>query len=73
MYTFDKTERITVRLTDNQKRFVDVMAASMDLSPSEYVRQLIDIAIFGYNNTLPLDEAPGDPEPSDFYDRSWYI
>lgn len=69
MYTKELTTRITVRLDPIQLEFIESMAAVMDMTPSQYIRQTIDIARFGYYNTLPLD-VPADVEEVDPYVNS---
>lgn len=43
MYTKDKNNRITLRLSDEQYAYVREEATFMDVTPSEYVRMLINV------------------------------
>lgn len=50
MYTKDKTNRITLRLNDEQFEFVKFNADILGVSPSEFLRILI-------NSTLALSKS----------------
>lgn len=43
MYTKDKSNRITLRLSDEQFAFVKENSEIMDVSPSEFIRILINM------------------------------
>lgn len=53
MYTQDKRHRITVRLNDNQFEFVKRSADLVDVSPSDFLRMVINAAM----STTPDLEA----------------
>lgn len=42
MYTKDKNNRITLRLNDQQMEFVKASAEPLDVSPSEFLRMVIN-------------------------------
>lgn len=44
MYTKDKTHRITLRLTDDQFEFVCENADTLGVSPSDFLRMVINSA-----------------------------
>lgn len=45
MYTKDKSNRITLRLNDEQFAFVRVNAEALDVSPSDFLRMVINLAM----------------------------
>lgn len=45
MYTKDKTHRITLRLNDEQFAFVQLNAEMLDVSPSDFLRMVINSAL----------------------------
>ena len=45
MYTKDKAHRITLRLNDNQFNFVKDNADMLDVSPSEFLRMVVNANI----------------------------
>lgn len=45
MYTKDKTQRITLRLNEEQFAFVATICDALGVSPSEYLRMMINLAI----------------------------
>jgi len=45
MYTKDKTHRITLRLNDEQFMFVAESAAFLDVSPSDFLRMVINSSL----------------------------
>ena len=47
MYTKDKTNRITLRLNDDQMQFVRSSADLMSISPSDFIRMVINMTMFG--------------------------
>ena len=49
MYTKDKSNRITLRLNDEQFEYVKANADMLDVSPSEFLRMVI-------NSTLALSK-----------------
>lgn len=48
MYTKDKHNRITLRLNDDQFQFVKMNAAQLDVSPSDFLRMVVNSAMFSY-------------------------
>jgi hypothetical protein len=44
MYTKDKTHRITLRLTDEQFDFVKLNSDTLGVSPSDFLRMVINTA-----------------------------
>lgn len=45
MYTKDKTNRITLRLTDDQFEFVKQNADFLGVSPSEFLRMVVNASM----------------------------
>jgi menaquinone-dependent protoporphyrinogen IX oxidase len=45
MYTKDKTHRITLRLNDEQFEFVKANAEMLDVSPSDFLRMVINSSL----------------------------
>lgn len=45
MYTKDKTHRITLRLNEEQFEFVKLNAEMLDVSPSDFLRMVINSAL----------------------------
>lgn len=45
MYTKDKAQRITLRLNEEQFDFVRVQAEILDVSPSEFLRMVVNAAL----------------------------
>lgn len=45
MYTKDKTQRITLRLNEQQFAFVGTICEALGVSPSEYLRMMINLAM----------------------------
>ena len=45
MYTKDKTNRITLRLNDEQYSFVVHNAETLDVSPSDFLRMVINASL----------------------------
>lgn len=46
MYDNDKKQRITLRLNEEQFEFVRVSAERQDITPSEWLRQLVNSVMF---------------------------
>lgn len=60
MYTKDKSNRITLRLNDDQFAFVRANADQLDVSPSDFLRMVINSALStarAVHNGMPADEA----------------
>ena len=53
MYTNDKTHRITLRLNENQFEFVKSQADMLGVSPSEFLRMVINSAMVTASNVHP--------------------
>ena len=47
MYTKDKTQRITLRLNDEQFTFVKTVSDALGVSPSEYLRMMVNLSMTG--------------------------
>jgi uncharacterized protein (DUF1778 family) len=45
MYTKDKAQRITLRLNEEQFEFVRVQAEILEVSPSEFLRMVVNTAL----------------------------
>lgn len=54
MYTGDKSHRITLRLNESQFDFVRGSADILGVSPSDFLRMVINIAMAS-NNLVPPD------------------
>lgn len=54
MYTKDKTNRITLRLNDEQFAYIVDSAGQLDVSPSDYLRMVINVAMVSQKK---LDEG----------------
>lgn len=52
MYTKDKTHRITLRLNDEQMNFVLKDAEMFGVSPSEYIRMILNASIALYKDGM---------------------
>jgi len=50
MYTKDKSQRITLRLNDEQFTFVKTVSDALGVSPSEYLRMMVNLAMVGAKN-----------------------
>ena len=50
VYLGDKSHRITLRLNDNQFSFVKDGADAMDVSPSDFLRMTINVAMTNQKN-----------------------
>lgn len=51
MYTKDKSNRITLRLNEEQFTFVKTVADALGVSPSEYLRMMVNLSMTGAKNT----------------------
>lgn len=47
MYTKDKSNRITLRLNEEQFVFVKTVADALGVSPSEYLRMMVNLSMTG--------------------------
>lgn len=50
MYTKDKSQRITLRLNEEQFTFVKTVSDALGVSPSEYLRMMVNLSMTGANN-----------------------
>ena len=50
MYTKDKSQRITRRLNEEQFTFVKTVADALGVSPSEYLRMMVNLSMVGAQN-----------------------
>lgn len=48
MYTKDKSHRITLRLNDEQFEFVTMNSEQLDVSPSDFLRMVINSSLFAW-------------------------
>lgn len=55
MYSKDKTNRITLRLTNDQMDFVAYSSTELGISPSDYLRMIINISIASCKTSLAKD------------------
>lgn len=51
MYTKDKSQRITLRLNEQQFDFVKTVADALGVSPSEYLRMMVNLSMVGAQNS----------------------
>lgn len=51
MYTKDKSNRVTLRLNEQQFEFVRMQAEIMGVSPSEFLRVVINTVMCSFNGT----------------------
>lgn len=66
MYDKDKRQRITVRVTDEQMDFIRSQTDVLGISPSDYLRMLVNSIMFvnknggvGLNSTQLIKETSG--------------
>lgn len=52
MYTKDKSQRITLRLNEQQFDFVKTVADALGVSPSEYLRMMVNLSMVGAQNPI---------------------
>lgn len=57
MYTKDKTHRITLRLNDEQFEFVKLNAEMLDVSPSDFLRMVINSSLSMHKLAKPKIDA----------------
>jgi Mn-dependent DtxR family transcriptional regulator len=50
MYTKDKSQRITLRLNEEQFTFVKTVSDALGVSPSEYLRMMVNLSMTGAKN-----------------------
>lgn len=77
MYDNDKKQRITLRLNEEQFEFVRMSAERQDITPSEWLRQLVNSVMFttkainskfsnGVNEILSLEEIGRENDKANF-------
>lgn len=59
MYQNDKKQRITLRLTDDQFNFVKDGADTLDVSPSDFLRMVINATMVTTKNAMKKVEDLG--------------
>lgn len=47
MYTKDKNQRVTLRLNAEQFEFIKTVADALGVSPSEYLRMMVNLSMAG--------------------------
>ena len=57
MYEKDKRQRITLRLTDEQFQFIRVQTDMLGITPSDYLRMVVNSLMFTANNGTKTDKA----------------
>lgn len=60
MYTNDKNHRITLRLNDRQFAHVSDTAKLLGVSPSEFLRIIINLSIAAENHPDEMEQALND-------------
>lgn len=58
-YTKDKANRITLRLNDEQFKFVTSQADVLDVSPSDFLRMVINLAMVQTQESLKIKAKKG--------------
>lgn len=51
MYMKDLGERMTLRLTDEQRKYLVEMSKMSGLSPSDFLRMMINTSMYAYNKS----------------------
>lgn len=64
MYTKDKSQRITLRLNDEQFTFVKTVSDALGVSPSEYLRMMVNLAMVGAKNVEKESERRENEQAS---------
>ncbi len=59
MYEKDKTQRVTLRLTTDQYLFVKASADRLGVSPSDFLRMVINSTMFGQREGDYENQKPG--------------
>ena len=57
MYTKDKSQRITLRLNEEQFMFVKMNADALDVSPSEFLRMVVNSSMVSFRKFQEDDKA----------------
>lgn len=66
MYTNDKSTRVTLRLNQKQFDFIRWSAEQMGVSPSEFLRIVINVTMAGREQAgLPISEKEGSGRAND--------
>lgn len=58
MYTKDKSHRVTLRLNEEQMAFILKDSVTLGVSPSEYIRMVINSSMAVYNKAMKSLEKP---------------
>lgn len=66
MYTKDKNHRITLRLNDEQFEFVKKSADDLDVSPSDFLRMVVNVSMVGQRSSMALAQQSIDQLPEKF-------
>lgn len=59
-YAGDKNQRVTVRFTPQQFRFVAEMADTMGVSPSDVIRMIINSGMVTWNNKKGVERRANE-------------
>ena len=59
MYEKDKRQRITLRLSDEQFSFIKSQTDVLGITPSDYIRMLVNAAVFAGTQGADIREALG--------------
>ena len=59
MYEKDKNHRITLRLNEKQFEYVRKCSESLDVSPSDFLRMVVNLSISTYEANLKKVEGDG--------------
>lgn len=60
MYTKDKNHRITLRLNDDQFNFVKFNADTLGVSPSDFLRMVVNASMTGFKAANTVIEKAED-------------
>lgn len=70
MYQKDKKNRITLRLNDEQFAFVSSSAEVLDVSPSDFLRMVINTTMVVSNSTANIIQGGGNGRENDKADSN---
>lgn len=62
MYTKDKNQRITLRLNEEQFQFVKTVSDTLGVSPSDYLRMIVNLSMVGAKKASEADSITSDKE-----------
>lgn len=61
MYTKDKTKRLSIRFNDDQLKFIKYHASMLEMSPSQFVRLIINSFMSKIENDILIgDDSNAD-------------